>query len=165
MHWTIPLLVALALKSDWDKKKLLLFSLFTLIPDLDHFLNKHRSITHSTLTLIIFPLALFMISKILNRYGEESFLFLLFLSSHFFLDFGAGGIYLFWPFRDITYYLVAALPIEGYWVSKPIIGIYNANIQIDEYQVISSYGSCIALYLIFILTIYWIDKKVKTNTQ
>jgi hypothetical protein len=123
-HFIIPVVFVLAFFPKIDKKIILLFSILTLVPDLDYFIG-HRAYFHTLLFVIVVGLIFyFACGKLAGN------LSLFYLGSHLLFDMPKLGVPLFWPlthklfgfkfmlFTNPGKYLVQA---KGEILTKPLI--------------------------------------------
>ncbi|MEM5830113.1 MAG: metal-dependent hydrolase [Candidatus Aenigmatarchaeota archaeon] len=90
---------------------LLLFPIFSILPDIDYLIGiEHRALTHSLLFLVIIIFTSFSFWKISKKI--EIIALPILYALHIMLDVFSGGVKLFYPFstttisfeREITYY-------------------------------------------------------------
>lgn len=106
-HYFIAVLVGLAVFGRKDWKKVLAFSLFALLPDLDFAFGLHRMLFHNVFFAVIAGFAVFAVLRVLRiekalKYGAFSFLGVF---SHLLLDLGKPGIAVLYPFLEKAVYL------------------------------------------------------------
>jgi hypothetical protein len=114
IHYVIPVLFILALNQKLDRRKILRYSLLTLLPDMDFFLG------HALLHNIFMPLALSSIVYHLAGRDKSSWMLsTYFLYSHLILD--LGFVALLYPIEDSVF----SLKINIYTSPKVAGNIWN----------------------------------------
>ena len=98
-HYLIAALVGLGVFGKQDWKKILAFSLFAILPDLDFAFGLHRMLFHNVFFAVIIGLLVFAVLKKFKvekalKYGAFAFLGVF---SHLLLDLGKPGLALLYP--------------------------------------------------------------------
>ncbi len=159
-HFVFPIIAALAARINIKHpiRTIFITAFLTVLIDFDHFFGLERATFHNIFITILIPIALVLLSlNLKSKYYLKgfSFLLLIFLSSHLFLDlfsFPAFGNY------------IGITEGEGVALFYPVINTYysiNFNVKIPlktiflpyiiEGHLISSLGFGILVYSILIL--------------
>jgi hypothetical protein len=111
IHLLIPTLVALALHR-WPTRLVLLMMPLAEFADLDFFLAPHRALAHNLFIPVIAGLAWWQLRAQGSQHADAALLATFLLASHPLMDLFAGGVALFWPLWDQTFFLDVQILID-----------------------------------------------------
>ncbi len=103
VHGLIPLLLLLALRLTSVRVALLMLP-FTWLADLDYWFGFHRATTSNIFWLLPFLLAWYLWREHRPTWAPYAAVASYYLASHMILDIFAGGVVLFWPLWDQTFF-------------------------------------------------------------
>lgn len=101
-HLIVPTLAALSV--GFERKRVLMLAVLTVLPDLDHVLV-YRALFHNVFFLLLVTAVVYAAT---TRDREAAFLAALFIGSHLLFDIG-GGIAVFYPLDDGYYAIQASI--------------------------------------------------------
>jgi len=112
-HYVIAALVGLGVFGKQDWKKILAFSLFALLPDMDFIFGLHRMLFHNVFFAVIIGVLAFAVLKKFKEEKALKYSAFAFLGgfSHLLLDLGKPGIALLYPFFQKAVYFEFYLSI------------------------------------------------------
>lgn len=154
-HAFIPIVILLIFsrKLNIDPRKILILSFFTILPDIDIFLN-HRASLHN-IYIVMIPFLIFI------RERNISGIICFYLFSHIILDIFNGGIYYLYPFSSDVLFMRAEIGYDGGIVPILNYGINDNIVTAIRWReaIVSSEGFGTILLLATVMAVSIIKNK------
>lgn len=169
VHGLIPLLLLLAFRL--VPPRVALWTLpFTWFPDLDFWIGVHRATTSNVMILLLPLVAWYGWRKTRPSWAPYAGAAAFYIGSHLLMDVFAGGVVLFWPFWNQTFYyqflvLVNTQTGESNVVADP--GTFSGAPEVSEvFAWISPFeAAMLALTLVVTVGVFgwrWLSEKERS---
>ncbi len=155
-HVFIPLVILLLFSEKFKihPKNVFILAIFGIIPDIDIFFY-HRASFHN-IFLVLIPFIFF----ILRDKKEIPGIICFYLTSHLLLDIFNGGVYILYPFNELSFYVKAELAFRNN-IFLPVLDFgFRPSISGAGEPAVSSENIGVVLILILISGVSILKKKL-----